>query len=270
MSRSFLLTGLVVLAACGRGAPPAAPPPATIAAPAPAPAVAARPGDPVEGKRVATRVGCLGCHGKDGSGRKLWGKPGEFQVWSTNLTEKRALYDDAGLERLLRAGATHDGHRALGMPVMMFKHLSDREVRDITAFVRSMPAASNPGLQASTYSAAARKRAEDYRDDLADPPVAAPAEPPEEMLALGKHLAMTTCTECHGPDLGGFEGDSTPGLVVAKAYSKEAFTRLLRTGITAQGKESRSGLMTDVARNRLAPTLSERELQALKAYLDSR
>jgi mono/diheme cytochrome c family protein len=263
----LLLAGALWVSACTRESPPG--PAVAVAPPAqvPSPAIA---GDVEEGRRVATRVGCLGCHGKDGSGRKLWGEPDKFQIWSPNITDKRALYDDAGFERLLRAGKTHDGHRALGMPVLMFKYLSDREVRDITAFIRSMPAAANPELQSSTFTAEARREIEGYEDDLAVPPVAAPAEPPLAKLELGKHIAMTSCSECHGPTLDGFEGDSTPPLVVAKAYSKADFERLLRTGVTATGKESQSGLMSEVARDRFATTLSTSELDALKAWLDSR
>jgi mono/diheme cytochrome c family protein len=228
-------------------------------------------GDPLEGKRVATRVGCFGCHGEQLQGTKLWGKDGQFQTYSANITEKRALYDDAGFERLLRTGRTHDGHRALGMPILMYQHLSDSEVRDIVALVRSLPAVANPGLKQSWYTASARKQAEGYGDDLGDPvAVGAPALPPADGLALGKHIAMTSCPECHGGDLNGFEGEDAPSLVVAKAYTTENFERLVRTGITGEGKESRTGLMTSVARSRLAPTLSDRELKALKAYLDAR
>jgi mono/diheme cytochrome c family protein len=239
------------------------------------PMTAADPkGDPVEGLRVATRVGCLGCHGADGGGRKLWAEPGKFQLYSANLTEKRALYDDAGLEALLRQGRTHDGHVPFGMPVLMYQHLSDREVRDITAWLRTMPAVANPDLKQSWFAddvarqirAGTHPYSEDMRPDPGNRP---PAEPPAEPLALGRHLAMTSCPECHGRDLNGFGGDEAPPLVVAKAYSAEQFARLMQTGITASSMESASGLMTSVGRDRLS-VLTENEVRALKQYLDSR
>jgi mono/diheme cytochrome c family protein len=236
------------------------------AAPSPGPA-----GDPVEGKRVARRVGCFGCHGDNLAGRKLWGEPDKFQLWSANITEHVGHYDDAAFERLLRTGKTHDGHRALGMPVLMFQHLSDREVRDLTAAMRAAPKVTNPGLERSSFTDAARKEQEAWGDDRGDPlAVGAPAEPPKEGLALGKYLAMTSCPECHGGDLNGFEGEDAPSLVVAKGYSLEQFRTLMRTGITATGKQSKTGLMTEIARDRFAPTLSDAEIDALKAYLDSR
>lgn len=65
--RPMLLLASLAIAGCG-------PPP-------PAPAAAATPGDPVEGLRVATRVGCTGCHGKDGGGKEL----GESRASSSSI-----------------------------------------------------------------------------------------------------------------------------------------------------------------------------------------
>lgn len=264
---------LLLLAACT--APPHPPAPAAPAASSPPVADAAIPaGDPVEGLRVATRVGCNGCHGADGGGKELWEEKGKFKLSSANLTVKRGLYDDAGIEGLLRQGRTHDGHVAFGMPILMYQHLSDREVRDITAWLRSIPAVANPGLKPSWFSDELMQQIKDgsfpYLDDMRpDPGNRPPAEPPTETLALGKHLAMTSCPECHGRDLNGFPGDDAPSLIVAKAYSTENFLRLMRTGITASGKESASGLMTQMGRKRF-PSMTDDEVKALKAYLDAR
>ena len=96
-----------------------------------------------------------------------------------------------------------------------------------------------------------------------------PLAPPTQALALGRHLALTTCTECHGPDLNGYPGEDAPSLIVAKAYSTQDFMRLMRTGITASGKESATGLMTLVGRGR-AIAMTDDEVRALKLYLDSR
>jgi mono/diheme cytochrome c family protein len=231
-------------------------------------------GDPVEGLRVATRVGCNGCHGTDGSGHELWEEEGNFKLYSPNLSVKRDLYDDAGIDTLLRQGQTHDGHVPFGMPVLMFQHLSDREVRDITAWLRSIPVADNPDLQESWLSDETRKQLEDgthpYQEDTSpDPGNQPPAEPPTDTLALGKQLAMSSCTECHGRDLNGFPGDNAPPLVIAKAYSADDFARLMKTGITINGTESATGLMTQMGRLRFS-VMTDEEVRALKLYLDSR
>jgi len=269
--RNWMIFSVFLLAGCAASTEPLDPsaspkPAAAVAAPAPV-------GDPVEGLRVATRVGCNGCHGADGGGKELWEEKGKFKLFSANLTVKRELYDDAGIEGLLRQGRTHDGHVAFGMPISMYQHLSDREVRDITAWLRSIPAVANPDLKQSWFADAVKKQIDSgthpYSEDmLPDPGNHPSAEPPTEQLALGKHLAMTSCPECHGRDLNGYPGD-TPPLIVAKAYSAENFHRLMRTGITANGKESASGLMTEVGRKRFR-VMTDDEVTALKAYLDSR
>lgn len=216
-------------------------------------------GDPVEGLRVATRVGCNGCHGVDGGGHQLWEEEGEFKLFSSNLTVKRDLYNDAEIDELLRQGRTHDGHVPFGMPILMFQHLSDREVRDITAWLRSIPAVVNPGLKESWFSDETRKQIEDgshpyLEDTQPDPDNRPPAEPPVETMALGKYLAMSSCPECHGRDLNGFPGEDAPSLVIAKAYSADSFARLMKysyplTLANAFRSSSTSLFRTNISRN---------------------
>lgn len=276
MRTGFIVFISLLLGSCSKDSPPPSPEsrvaqvPAASVSPAVVPA-----GDAAEGHRQANRVGCTGCHGKQGEGsNELWDDPGKYIVRSANLTVKRELYDDGGVEQLLRHGKTHDSHAPLGMPIFMFQRLSDREVRDITAWLRALPAVENPGLKPSWISDAVKKQIADgtYAEDdyLPDNGVAALAEPPTEPLALGEHLAMSACTECHGRDLRGWgPDDPAPNLVVAKAYSAADFQRLMRTGITASGKDSKTGFMSAVARQRFAG-LTDAEISALKTYLDAR
>ena len=112
MRTVFIVSLSLLLGACSKDSPPPSPEsrvaqvPAASVSPAVVPA-----GDATVGHRQANRVGCTGCHGKQGQGEnELWDKPGKYIVRSANLTVKRALYDDAGLEQLLRHGKTHDGH----------------------------------------------------------------------------------------------------------------------------------------------------------------
>ena len=274
---SIVLFMSCLLAACGprQPAPDAATSAQAIVIP---PEVTTRvddvAGDPVAGLRVATRVGCNGCHGEDAGGEVFHEDEENGRIVAPNLTQRRNLYDDAGLAALLHEGRTHDGHVPWGMPIMMFQHLSDQEVRDITAWLRALPAVENPNLPDGKWSdALAKATADGTHPWLVDmrpspgnqPPTTTPTEP----LALGKHLAMTSCSECHGADLNGWPGDDAPSLIVAKAYSGENFARLMKTGITANGKESKTGMMSGVARWRFS-RLSDNEVRALKLYLDAR
>jgi len=230
-------------------------------------------GDPIEGLRIATRIGCNGCHTRTGAGKVFTEEPGVMRIVAPNLTERRKLYDDAGIKALLREGKTHDGHRPLGMPIKMYQYLSDQEILDITAWLRGLPEVGNPGLPEGMLSDEIKKQLKDgsfpYDDDLPDPIVQSSPTVPTETLALGKHLAMTSCPECHAPDLNGFPDDVAPSLIVAKAYSAENFARLMKTGILSDGRESKSGLMTAMGRKRFS-VMTDTEVKALKAYLDSR
>ena len=265
--RRIALIVLVSLVACGKSPQP-------VATPAPTPVVEVPKGDPVEGLRVATRLGCNGCHEKNAAGGVFMENPQVGRVVAPNLTERRRLYDDAGFAALLREGKTHDGHPPLGMPIHMFQYLSHGEVRDVTAWLRSLPDVATALPKTAYAPAIARAIADDtlpYLDDVKpDPGNVPPATRPVEPLALGKYLAMTTCTECHGRDLNGWSPeDDAPSLVVAKAYTAEKFSRLMKTGEIATGGKSKTGMMSEVAAYRFS-VLTDAEVSALKRYLDSR
>lgn len=273
---ALALPVLLLLTACrGPSELPASAGPTAATPASPAPVAAAHPSpDPVEGLRVARRVGCTGCHGEDGAGKELWSQPDRYTVRSANLSEKRGLYTDEGLHALLGEGRTHDGHAPFGMPVFMLQRMSVRERGDVIAWLRALPAVSNPSLEPTWLSddvkrqIANRTLPED--DYLPDAGVTAPMDRPTEPLALGEYLAMTSCTECHGRDLRGWSPDDpTPSLVVAKAYSPDAFRRLMREGQVAAGGPSKTGFMTAVAKQRFAG-LHDAEIDALKAWLDAR
>jgi len=265
--RITTLLPLLLLVACSPASSPSAVPSAAMEPVPP-------PGDPVEGLRVATRVGCNGCHGANGGGEVFQENPELGRIVAPNLTRRRALYDDGALAALLREGRTHDGHVPWGMPIKMLQHLSDREVRDIIAWLRALPAVDNPTLPEGRWSDRLIETTRDgthpwLPDMKPDPGNRPPAAPPSSMQALGRHLAMTTCTECHGWDLNGWEGDPAPSLIVAKAYTLEQFTRLMRTGEVAAGGKSKTGMMSGVAAYRYKD-LTDEEIAALKAFLDAR
>jgi cytochrome c553 len=79
-------------------------------------------------------------------------------------------------------------------------------------------------------------------------------------------MARTVCAECHGTDLHGDANPefTSPDLAVVAAYTPEAFTRLLRTGV-ALG-ERQVGIMSEQARNNLSQ-LTDEEISALYGYL---
>ena len=87
---------------------------------------------------------------------------------------------------------------------------------------------------------------------------------PDDPEAYGKYIAMTTCPECHGPDLRGWPDDNVPSLAIVAAYSLEDFTTLLRTGEPIGGREL--DLMAEAAIKGFSH-FTDSEIAALYAYL---
>ncbi|MEO5699903.1 MAG: c-type cytochrome [Casimicrobiaceae bacterium] len=225
------------------------------------------------GKRLADLTGCTDCHGPDLRGR-LFEDEGWLhgRYYASNLTLKAKAYSDGDLARIVRRGVRPDGRGVVAMPAMGYVRLTDSEMADILAFVRSLPAggANQPDhyigpldqwelwtegkmKPAVTYVAAERAKV------LAD-------AGPEHAASL--HLAGIVCAECHGGDLKGNGWDSgAPNLGVVRSYGLPEFTRLLRTGVGADGKEH--GLMSAVARTRFH-LLTDQEIADLHAYLVAR
>ncbi|HEY6125081.1 MAG TPA: cytochrome c [Steroidobacteraceae bacterium] len=227
-------------------------------------------GDAVEGERLASILGCKGCHGADlGGAEDCFERPGQYRLTCPNITAARDLYTDRDLVILLRHGRKIDGALVDFMPWDMYAQLTDSDLANVIAYVRAAPYVDKPALHDSQYSLAVRwqmLRGEyPWQNDLADydtKPLDGPAE-------RGRYLASVSCPECHAPNLRGYEGDTAPSLTVVQAYPPEAFARLMREGITMTGRESASGLMTAVARDRFSHFTAE-EVVALKAYFDQR
>jgi len=93
-----------------------------------------------------------------------------------------------------------------------------------------------------------------------------PPDTAQPQAAAGRYLARTTCAHCHGTDLRGASNPdfTAPALQIVAAYSPEAFTQFLRTGVALGGRELR--VMSAVARKQLHD-LSDDEIAALYSYL---
>jgi cytochrome c553 len=262
--RALLATLLLALAACGSEAPA---PVQTQARPAALAFDGAEATDPAErlkhGERLTRVLGCGGCHGPELQGQRF------YELYASNLTRDVRRYGDAELARLIRAGEAPGGRDLWAMPSEIFQHLGDADLGAVIAHLRSVSPAGPPTgrplpwtaetrrmMAAGTLKPAARLTAELRGRQPAD---LGPRH------ALGRYVAMVTCAECHGPELGGGEG--TPDLVVASAYSRAEFERLMTTGVPTGGRTLT--LMAEVARGRFVH-LTPRERDAVYAYLAAR
>jgi len=227
-------------------------------------------GDAMEGERLASILGCKGCHGEDlGGDDECYEQPGQYRLTCPNITAARDLYTDRDLVILLRHGRKIDGALVDFMPWDMYAQLSESDLASLIAFLRAAPVVDKPALADSDYSL--RMRWQMLRGEY--PPVNDLADYDKKLLEgpaeRGRYLASISCPECHAPNLRGYDGDNAPSLAVAKAYPPEAFARLMSEGITLAGGKSASGMMSAVAQNRFSHFKPD-EVAAIKAYLDQR
>ena len=221
-----------------------------------------------EGRRLATLRGCLGCHGKDGEGTVLFDEPLIARIVAPNLTRAVRKYNDAELVTIIRHGLRPDGRSVVVMPSEEFVALTDEDLGRIIAYMKTLPAADGPdpavslgplgriGLVLGQYQTTAQI-------------IAGTVPPPDSaqpQAAAGRYLARTICAHCHGTDLRGASNPdfTAPALQIVAAYSPEAFTQFLRTGVALGGRELR--VMSGVARKQLHD-LSDDEIAALYSYL---
>lgn len=225
--------------------------------------------DVEEGERLARIYGCYnGCHGRSAEGGVFLDIPNVARLVAPSLAYRAAHASNAELVRSIRFGIKDDGTSVWAMPSAAFYHISDDQLASIIAFLRSLPE-GEPVEEESAFRALARVAI--AKGDFEPQPAITTEMPPRfgpedasDPHALGRQLAITVCSECHGSDLQGNPLSQAPSLAVAQAYDAEAFHHLMNTGEALGGREV--GLMSRVARGRFKHLTAE-EMDALHAYL---
>ncbi|HKU89638.1 MAG TPA: c-type cytochrome [Steroidobacteraceae bacterium] len=231
------------------------------------------PSDPAEleeGRRLAHITGCTHCHAENLGGAVPLDIPNVVRFVAPNVTAVLPGYSDAELETLLRKGVRRDGTSVFFMPAAMLRHLDDRDVGRIIAWLRTVPRVEGMTEQTEVRAIGRLiiakgdfKSAAQYVLDT--PPAAATAA--DETASRGRYLVMAGCTECHGQDLNGEELAKAPPLSVARNYSAEDFSKLMHDGVALGGRETE--LMSPTARSRFASFTAE-ETAAIYEFLQSR
>lgn len=225
----------------------------------------------IEGERLARIRGCYnGCHGDEAEGELFIDNLlfGSFKA--PDLTKAVATMSSAELEHSIRGGVRSDGKGVVIMPSSSFYFLTDDDLGSMLAFLGSLPrsdgpeTAVRPGPLARVFLALGifKPAASEVDRGAARPGPGDGSDP----IRLGRYLAMTSCTECHGMDLAGVSqgGFETPSLAIAQAYSPGEFRRLLSEGIPIGVREL--DLMATVAEKRFS-LLTEAEVDAIHAFL---
>jgi mono/diheme cytochrome c family protein len=162
------------------------------------------------------------------------------------------------------------------MPAVEFTNLSDHELSDIVAYIRSLPPVDRevPKMRYGPVFAFVFASAPDYvvayrvdhqKAHAREPPAATPT------ASFGEHLVQV-CRGCHGPGLSGgrIQGDPnmpivanlTPDETGLKAWSEADFIRAIR-----DGKRPDGSAISDYMPWKAYGQMSDDELKAIYAYL---
>ena len=230
---------------------------------------------------VESRTGCKECHGRDLGGGTIidaafvghWVAP-NLTTGEGSVTKGFAASD---WDRAVRHGVRHNG-RTSSMPVVEFVNLSDHELSDIVAYIRSQPPVNRDmgvvrlGPVFAFLIATDPKALGAFTIDH-DKPHA--VEPPPEVASaeLGHHIVQV-CRGCHGENLSGgkLAGDPdmpivanlTPHETGLKGWTEADFIRAIREGKRKDGTDI-SRMMPWQAYGRMTDT----ELKAIWAYLQT-
>jgi mono/diheme cytochrome c family protein len=180
------------------------------------------PTDPASierGRHFATALAkCADCHGENMAGQVFIDAP-PFHLVGSNLTRGQggvgAAYRDEDWVRAIRFGVRPDGRPLAGMPSEEYVHLSERDLADIIAFVKSVPPADNV-LPASRFRPLGRALfvagvIPPLAAEIVDRGAPFPSPVAEGVtVEYGRYLALTGgCLSCHGP---GLSGGPVPGV----------------------------------------------------------
>lgn len=230
------------------------------------------------GARVAEVLACSSCHLPDYSGVNF----GEIVpvlegLWATNISLTLPEFSDPELERLLRDGVHPDREMYL-MPSKASHFLSPRDLDALIAFLRTIEptGAPTPPPPPGFEEAVASRLPDDYwrwqepgaprtyansAEEVAYFAAnAAPDLGPEH--ALGRVVALTVCTGCHGAALDGV-GEAAGSIEAAAGYSAPEFERLLRDGVDREGQE----IQIEWDGDHTPAALTEGEIAAVIAYV---
>lgn len=233
------------------------------------------------GEHIATIRMCNDCHTENWSGQSD-SVPGLITLSMPNLTPGAggvgATNTDEDWARAIRHGVGYDGRGLLLMPSRVWYYLSDEDLADLIAYLKSLPPVDNEppktelGPLGRVMMTLGQLPTELTEPDatVIDHDAPRPVAPqPGVTVEYGMYLART-CTSCHGSELNGqtiFDGsvalNLTPGGEM-KGWSEEDFIATMRTGVTPNGHQ-----LKDVMPWKYFGQMTDDELKAVWMYLQS-
>ena len=233
------------------------------------------------GEHIATIRMCKDCHTENWSGQSD-SVPGLITLAFPNLTSgvggAGATYTDEDWVRAIRHGVGYDGRGLLLMPSRVWYYLSDEDLADLIAYLKSLPPVDNEppktelGPLGRVMMTLGQLPPEATEPDatVIDHDTPRPVAPqPGVTVEYGMYLART-CTLCHGSELNGqtiFDGSVALNLTQGgemKGWSEEDFITTMRSGVTPGGHH-----IIDVMPWKYFGQMTNDELKAVWMYLQS-
>ena len=238
------------------------------------------------GKHIFQFRGCEACHGEQLQGLVYLDDPAVGLVVSSNLTTGRGGvgggYTDEGWMKAIRHGVRMDGTPLLFMPSTEFYFLSDEDLGDVIAYIKSVPPVDNV-LDASNISFVGRAVMTFVPEitfipaELVPHDAPRPVSPPVGVTPeYGEYLTYS-CKVCHGLTMSGgvipgFPSSWPPapnvtwgGGSALPTWTEQDFINTIRTGYTPVKKELRSQYMPWTSYR----YMTDDELAAVWVYLKS-
>jgi len=219
-----------------------------------------------EGGRLASALGCRGCHGPNGNGVLLAEVPGVIHAATPALARAAASYSDAELARLIHHGVKRNGRGVYLMPIEGHARIADEDVARIIGWIRTLRPSAADRTDTLSFGPLGRLGilTGKLKQEVIETPMAAAKRPADK----GAYIASTVCAGCHSmtePREAHDDGRRVPPLLeIAPAYDLAAFRKLLRTGVGMSPRDL--GLMARVSKGDLSH-LTDEEIAALHAYL---
>jgi len=234
---------------------------------------------------VEARYACAACHGANFGGGTMIDDPAIGHLLGPNLTRGKGGvtkdYTLADWDRIVRHGIKPDGTPAV-MPSEDFFLMSDHELSDIVAHIRSLPPVDhevpkpklgpvgNVLVMLGKFPLSAEKLSDHARAHAAFAPEA--SDSPE----FGKHLAAI-CSGCHRENLAGgpmqfgppswpAAANLTPHQDGLGGWTFEEFEKVVTEGVSKSGKPLQAPMSEVVGAMRAMTPL---ERKALWTYLAS-
>lgn len=204
------------------------------------------------GKHIFQYRGCEACHGEALEGKVYLSDPALGEVNASNLTTGRGgvgrEYTDADWVRAIRYGLRPDGTPLLFMPSTEFYFLSDDDLADVIAYIKSVPPADHEQAR-SSLSLTGRvvmtlvPAITFIPAELIPMDAPRPAAPqPGVTVEYGAYLTLS-CKVCHGLTMSGgpipgFPSDWPPAPNLTwgagsrlPAWTEQDFIQFMRTGM---------------------------------------